>query len=123
MTFEHKERKTSSLNNLAKIKKRSDYLRASKSKYQVSESFILQFHNRKDTKEPRYGITVTKKIGNATKRNKVKRRIRHLIKDFLPKYGKNGYDYVFIAKENLINEDWDKLKLESISVLKDLKYE
>ena len=123
MTFEHKERKTSSLNNLAKIKKRSDYLRASKSKYQVSESFILQFHNRKDTKEPRYGITVTKKIGNATKRHKVKRRIRHLIKDFLPKYGKNGYDYVFIAKENLINEDWDKLKLESISVLKDLKYE
>ena len=43
MTLEHKERKTSSLNNLAKITKRSDYLRASKSKYLVSESFILQF--------------------------------------------------------------------------------
>ena len=123
MTFEQEQKKNTSPNTIAKITKRSDYLRASKSKFLVSESFILQFHNRKDTKEPRYGITVTKKIGNASKRNKVKRRIRHLIKDFLPKYGKNGYDYVFIAKENLINEDWDKLKLESISVLKDLKYE
>ena len=75
MTLEHKERKTSSLNNLAKITKRSDYLRASKSKYLVSESFILQFHNRKDSEEPRYGITVTKKIGNATKRNKVKEEL------------------------------------------------
>ena len=123
MIIEQEQKKNTSPNTIAKITKRSDYLRASKSKFLVSESFILQFHNRKDTKEPRYGITVTKKIGNASKRNKVKRRIRHLIKDFLPKYGKNGYDYVFIAKENLISENWDKLKLESISVLKELKYE
>ena len=68
-------------------------------------------------------VVPKKRLSLAVNRNKVKRRIRHLIKDFLPKYGKNGYDYVFIAKENLINEDWDKLKLESISVLKDLKYE
>ena len=64
-----------------------------------------------------------KKIGNAIKRNKAKRRIRNLVKDLLPKYGKNGYDYVFIAKENLINEDWEVLKEESTSVLKDFKYE
>ena len=62
MTLEHKERKNSSLNNLTKITKRSDYLRASQSKYLVSKSFILQFHNRKDSIGPRYGITVTKNM-------------------------------------------------------------
>ena len=124
MTTKQKEqKKTSKHQKIDKITKRSDYLRASKSKYFRSNSFIIQFYNRVDDLEPRYGITATKKIGNAIKRNKAKRRIRNLVKDLLPKYGKNGYDYVFIAKENLINEDWEVLKEESTSVLKDLKYE
>ena len=124
MTTKQKEqKKTSKLQKIDKITKRSDYLRASKSKYFRSNSFIIQFYNRVDDLEPRYGVTATKKIGNAIKRNKAKRRIRNLVKDLLPKYGKSGYDYVFIAKENLINEDWEVLKEESTSVLKDLKYE
>ena len=124
MTTKQKEqKKTSKLQKIDKITKRSDYLRASKSKYFRSNSFIIQFYNRVDDLEPRYGVTATKKIGNAIKRNKAKRRIRNLVKDLLPKYGKNGYDYVFIAKENLINEDWEVLKEESTSVLKDFKYE
>ena len=124
MTTKQKEqKKTSKHQKIDKITKRSDYLRASKSKYFRSNSFIIQFYNRVDDLEPRYGVTATKKIGNAIKRNKAKRRIRNLVKDLLPKYGKNGYDYVFIAKENLINEDWEVLKEESTSVLKDFKYE
>ena len=124
MTTKQKEqKKTSKLQKIDKITKRSDYLRASKSKYFRSNSFIIQFYNRVDALGPRYGVTATKKIGNAIKRNKAKRRIRNLVKDLLPKYGKNGYDYVFIAKENLINEDWEVLKEESTSVLKDFKYE
>lgn len=124
MTTKQKEqKKTSKIQKIDKITKRSDYLRASKSKYFRSNSFIIQFYNRADTLGPRYGVTATKKIGNAIKRNKAKRRIRNLAKDLLPKYGKNGYDYVFIAKENLINEDWEVLKEESTSVLKDFKYE
>ena len=124
MTTKQKEqKKTSKILKIDKITKRQDYLRASKSKYFRSNSFIIQFYNRADTLGPRYGVTATKKIGNAIKRNKAKRRIRNLVKDLLPKYGKNGYDYVFIAKENLINEDWEVLKEESTSVLKDFKYE
>ena len=124
MTTKQKEqKKTSKHQKIDKITKRQDYLRASKSKYFRSNSFIIQFYNRADTLGPRYGVTATKKIGNAIKRNKAKRRIRNLVKDLLPKYGKNGYDYVFIAKENLINEDWEVLKEESTSVLKDFKYE
>ena len=124
MTTKQKEqKKTSKIQKIDKITKRQDYLRASKSKYFRSNSFIIQFYNRADTLGPRYGVTATKKIGNAIKRNRAKLRIRNLVKDLLPKYGKNGYDYVFIAKENLINEDWEVLKEESTSVLKDFKYE
>ena len=111
MTTKQKEqKKTSKIQKIDKITKRQDYLRASKSKYFRSNSFIIQFYNRADTLGPRYGVTATKKIGNAIKRNQAKRRIRNLVKDLLPKYGKNGYDYVFISKENLINVDWEVLK-------------
>ena len=124
MTTKQKEQKKTSKNQkVDKITKRSDYLRVSKSEYFRSNSLIIQFYNRGDDLVPRYAVTATKKIGNAIKRNKAKRRIRNLVKDLLPKYGKNGYDYVFIAKENLINEDWEVLKEESTSVLKDFKYE
>ena len=65
-----------------------------------------------------------KKTSKLIKLDKItKRRIRSLVKDLLPKYGKNGYHYVFIAKETLINENWEDLIEELISVLKDYKYE
>ena len=84
-TNQKKQKKTSKLIKLDKITKRSDYLRASKSKYVRTNSFVIQFYNRNDSSDPRYGITATKKIGNAIKRNKAKRRIRSLVKDFLRK--------------------------------------
>ena len=68
MTTKQKEqKKTSKIQKIDKITKRQDYLRASKSKYFRSNSFIIQFYNRADTLGPRYGVTATKKIGNAIK--------------------------------------------------------
>ena len=124
MTANQKEEeKDSQLKKIEKVTKRSDYIRASNSIFKKSNSLIIQLYNREDTSGPRYGITASKKIGNAIKRNKAKRRIRHLIKNLLPKYGKNGYDYVFVAKEKVIDSPWDSLLQETKIILKDFKYE
>ena len=119
----NKKEEDSQLKKIEKITKRSDYIRASNSIFKKSSSLIIQLYNREDTFGPRYGITASKKIGNAIKRNKAKRRIRHLIKNLLPKYGKNGYDYVFVAKEKVIDCPWDTLLQETKTILKDFKYE
>ena len=67
MTTKQKEqKKTSKIQKIDKITKRQDYLRASKSKYFRSNSFIIQFYNRADSLGPRYGVTATKKIGTET---------------------------------------------------------
>ena len=79
---------------LGKITKRSDYVKASKGQYIKTCALLLQKVKRDDKKNPRYGVTASKKIGNAVERNKAKRRIRHAIKVVLRKYGKSGYDYV-----------------------------
>lgn len=124
MTATQKEqKKDSQLKKIEKITKRSDYIRAANSIFKKSSSLVVQFYNREDTSGPRYGITASKKIGNAINRNKAKRRIRHLIKNLLPKYGKNGYDYVFVAKDKVIESPWDSLLQETETILKDFKYE
>ena len=46
----------------------------------------------------RVGYTVSKHCGNAVKRNKIKRRLRHMMRDLLSKYGVAGHDYVLIAR-------------------------
>ena len=65
---------------------------------------------REDEGIPRYGVTATKKIGIAVDRNKAKRRLRHAIKEVLPKLGKNGYDYVVVATKNTNTLPWEVIK-------------
>jgi ribonuclease P protein component len=93
-----------------KITKRSDYIRVSTGSNTRTPSLHLQKFNRKDEGIPRYGITATKKIGIAVDRNKAKRRLRHAIKEILPKLGKNGYDYVVVATKNTIILPWEVIK-------------
>jgi len=91
---------------LGKITKRSDYIKASKGRYVKTSSLFLQKLKRDDKKNPRYGVTASKKIGIAVERNRAKRRIRHAIKEVLPKYGKNGYDYVVVATVKTNKVSW-----------------
>ena len=58
----------------------------------------------------RYGITVTKKIGNAVVRNRMKRRFRALLRDLLPQEGLADHDHVLIGREGGIERDFSALR-------------
>lgn len=60
----------------------------------------------------RFGITVTKKIGNAVVRNRMKRRFRALIRDMLPTLGLPGHDHVLIGREGGVERDFALLRTE-----------
>ncbi len=60
----------------------------------------------------RFGITVTKKIGNAVMRNRMKRRLRALAREVLPQQGLAGADHVLIGRENGIERDFAALRSE-----------
>jgi ribonuclease P protein component len=96
---------------ISKISKTNDYKRIKEVAHKVHARLVLlQLAPRLSVKsgdvaatlpsndEPRFGITVTKSLGNAVKRNKVKRRLRALLTQHLPHYGVIGYDYVCIAR-------------------------
>ena len=60
----------------------------------------------------RFGVTVTRKIGNAVARNRMKRRFRALLREMLPDQGVAGADHVMIGREGGIERDFAKLRSE-----------
>jgi ribonuclease P protein component len=55
------------------------------------------------------GFTATKKIGGAVERNRAKRRLREASRRLLARYGRPGWDYVFIAREATLEVGWSRL--------------
>ena len=66
----------------------------------------------------RVGFTVTKKIGNAVVRNRMKRRFRALAREMLPDHGIAGADHVLIGRAGGIERDYASLAAELKRALK-----
>ncbi len=65
----------------------------------------------------RFGITVTKKIGNAVVRNRMKRRFRALLRELLAEQGLAAHDHVLIGREGGIERDFAQLRVELVAAL------
>lgn len=97
---------------LGKLRVRSDYLAAAKAKRVSTTGFVLQARKRVEASapQPRYGITCSKKVGNAVARNRAKRRLRALANSVLPLLGRDGWDYVLIGRaQATVNQPFDML--------------
>ncbi len=81
--------------------------------------FVLLARDRADGDDAvRLGYTVTKKVGNAVVRNRMKRRMRELARALVPEFGRDGHDYVLIGREGGIERDFAALKGELAKALR-----
>jgi ribonuclease P protein component len=81
--------------------------------------FVLLVRDRGDGDPAmRLGITVTKKIGNAVVRNRMKRRFRALARDTLPQQGIVGADHVLIGRAAGVERPFGDLRAELIKALR-----
>lgn len=81
--------------------------------------FVLLVHPRRDGDPAiRVGFTVTKKIGNAVVRNRMKRRLRALARELLPAGGVPGADHVLIGRSSGIERDFGQLRDEFAKALR-----
>ena len=84
--------------------------------------FVLLVRPRGDSDETvRVGFTVTKKIGNAVVRNRMKRRLRALTRELMPEQGISGADHVLIGRMGGIERPYSTLRDELVKALSKAK--
>lgn len=95
------------------MRKRADFLAANRGRRHAATGFVLLVHPRRDDSSAiRIGFTVTKKIGNAVVRNRMKRRFRALARELLPERGIAGADHVLIGRAGGIEMDFAVLRCD-----------
>ena len=98
---------------LISLKKRSDFVAANSGKRISTPGFLLLVRDRKDSDPAvRVGFTVTKKIGGAVVRNRMKRRFRALAREIITAKGVPGSDHVMIGRAKGIERDFSLLRSE-----------
>lgn len=98
------------------IRKRPDFLAANRGIRVARPGFVLLAHPN-GGRGLRFGITVTKKIGNAVVRNRMKRRFRELLRATLPAAGLPDHDHVLIGRDGGIERDFALLHAELAQAL------
>ena len=97
------------MSDMKTIPSRAGFLAArSKGGKALARGLVIQAAAR-DSDDWRVGLTATKKIGNAVKRNRARRRMRALARNHLSPLAKNGIDYVLIARHDTATASWQDL--------------
>jgi ribonuclease P protein component len=118
----------------ARLKKRADFIAAAKGRRQHQRCFVLQAAPRQAapgeeqpaatsapaaSATPRFGFTVTKKVGNSVVRNRIRRRLREAVRlaDLSPLAGKRDHDYVLVARIEALTAPFQDLRGELAQAL------
>ena len=108
---------------LITIKKRSEFIRSNKSSKKIhTQNIIIQkLESKKNDNIPYFGFTITKKIGSAIVRNKIKRRLKSIIRELLKykdKYFDLSFNYILICKKEIVKVSYNDLKNELMGKFK-----
>jgi ribonuclease P protein component len=92
-----------------RLKRRADFLATAGGARAHATPFLVQARDRGDSGRPRVGLTVTKKSGNAVERNRIRRRLRSAADDVVTRAGRQGFDYVVVARRAALAAPFDAM--------------
>lgn len=94
---------------MQRLKKRRQFLDVAKGRRLHTGLFSLQSRERGDEDQPRAGFTVTKKVGHAAVRNRIRRRFKEAIRLQDGALGAPGRDYVVVARRPALSVGFSEL--------------
>lgn len=89
-----------------RLRQRADFLAVADGARVNSGAFVLQSRRRDDDGPVRIGFTVTKKNGTATERNRIRRRLRELVKRLDPVSMQPHHDYVLVGRRAALSREF-----------------
>ena len=92
-----------------RLRQRADFLAVANGARANSAAFVLQSRRRDDDGPIRIGFTVTKKNGTATERNRIRRRLRELVKRSDVISMRPHHDYVLVGRRAALHRDFSTM--------------
>lgn len=89
-----------------RLRQRADFLAVANGARVSAAAFVVQRRRRDDDGPIRVGFTVTKKNGTATERNRIRRRLRELVRRLPPVSLHPHTDYVLIGRRAALTSDF-----------------
>ena len=100
------------------LKKNKDFRNVYNKGKSIASRYLVIYKLENNYNYNRYGFSISKKIANAVGRNKLKRRLREIIREIEKKQKIIfGYDIIFIARKPVVDLDFHKLKADCIKLV------
>jgi ribonuclease P protein component len=94
---------------LERLRQRADFLAAADGSRAPVSGFVLQARDRREDGPVRVGFTVSRKVGNAVERNRVRRRLREVVRHAPQSAMRAGHDYVLIGRRTALDLPFQRL--------------
>lgn len=96
----------------ARLRKRAQFLAVRRGEKRRGRLFLLEVLDRGDDGAPRVGFTVTKKVGNAVVRNRIRRRLKEAVRTNAAGDMQPGSDYVIVGREDILAAPFSEITSE-----------
>ena len=94
---------------MERLRQRADFLAAATGAKASATAFVLQARERREGGPVRIGFTVSRKVGTAVERNRVRRRLREIVRRKAPAGMRPGHDYVLIGRRAALVLPFDRM--------------
>ncbi len=105
------------LNKNHRLRKKYQFAYVYKAGSFLSDKAVTLHYVSSKTKFAKVGFAVTKKIGHATERNLIRRRLREIMRKHLPNL-KQNYNIIIVARESIFDFDFQSLEKQIFNLLK-----
>ena len=99
------------MNRCQRLVRAADFERTMRSGRRTGSAYLALFVSDNDLGRPRVGLAVSRKLGNAVVRNRIKRRLREAVRPLLTP-GQLGRDVVIVARTRAADAEFSRLRQE-----------